>query len=548
MRKKLIGFELLRNSGLGRLGKLMTPHGTVITPELMPVYNPNIPLISTKELIEQFDIKILITNAYIINRSSELKENADQGVHNLIEFPRVIMLDSGAYQAWMYKKELSVTNSEIIRFQERLSPDIATILDVFTDTDKYEEAKVGVEETIKRAEECVRIREENEIMWAAPIQGGKFFDLIEYCSKKLSKLDFNYHPLGTLAPALMNYEYRPVLEGIATAKLNMDISRPLHAFSIGHPMFFALSVLFGSDLFDSSSYALYAKGNRYITPTSTLNLENMVEFPCSCSTCLNYTPEELRDCDQREKRILLAKHNLYCCLDEMKRIREAIRQDKLWELAQSRIRAHPNLLDAYLHNLIKFYTRIEEKDPITKRSAFFYVGKDSLYRPEIVRYPQNLFQKYTPPQVKFLVILPDMITRPIESQYFKEWIDFIKKAADLNDILDFKDIHICILSPIFGIIPFELSETYPLSQHLYPDIFLEDLSHHMSEILHTYIQKYKDHYRKIFLLYPNTLFKKLEIYNYPKIEEKILLASNIKIFDSITDLYKAIIDWKKINF
>jgi 7-cyano-7-deazaguanine tRNA-ribosyltransferase len=532
----LIGFELLRNSGLGRLGKLMTPHGTVITPELMPVYNPNIPLISTKELIEQFDVKILITNAYIINRSSELREEADQGVHNLINFPRVIMLDSGAYQAWMYKKELSVSNSEIIRFQERLSPDIATILDVFTDTDNYDAAKFGVDETIKRAEECVKIREESEIMWAAPIQGGKFFDLIEYCSKKLSALDFNYHPLGTLAPALMNYEYRPVLEAIATAKLNMDISRPLHAFSIGHPMFFALSVLFGSDLFDSSSYALYAKGNRYITPTSTLSLENMVEFPCSCPTCLKYTPQELRECDQGKKRILLAKHNLFCCLDEMKRIREAIRQDKLWELVQSRIRAHPNLLDAYLHSLMKFYTKIEEKDPITKRSAFFYVGKDSIFRPEIVRYSQRIFQRYSPPEVKLLFILPDIITRPIESQYFKDWYEEIKKATELNSDLDFKDIHICILSPIFGIIPLELSETYPLSQHLYPNIFLEDLSAHMSKILHKFIQKFKHHYRKIFLLYPNSLFKVLEIYNYPKIEEKVLCDSNIKIFDSIVDL------------
>jgi len=542
----VIGFELIRKSGLGRLGNLITTHGKVLTPELMPVYNPNIPLISTKEFIDEFNVQILITNAYIINNTYRLKKEAEIGIHKLIDFPRVIMLDSGAYQAWMYKKELSITNEYIIKFQEILEPDIATILDIFTDTDDYQVAKRGVIETIKRAKECVSIRDNNKkILWAAPIQGGKFIDLIKYSAAELSKLDFGYHPLGTLAPALMNYDYRPVLESIATAKINMNVGRPLHAFSIGHPMFFSVAVLFGSDLFDSSSYALYARGNRYITPTGTLNINEIVEFPCSCPICSRFTPKELNKLEKKERLRKLAKHNLYVCLAEMRNIRESIRRDKLWELVQSRVRAHPNLLDAYLYNLLKFQVKLEQNDPITKRTAFFYSGMDSLFRPEVIRYNLWLLERYTPPISTILIILPDIISRPIESILFKEWLKKIRKAINKNENLNWEDIHICILSPIFGLIPFELSDTYPFSQYVYPNIFLEDISNFILKNFLLYLRKFSKNYKFIFIFYPDEIIDTFKIYNYPKIKlnmipNKFLAHHKIKVVNSIKTLQNLI--------
>ncbi len=538
-------FELIRASGLGRLGKLITSNGTVYTPELMPVFNPNKPLISTKELIKEFKIKILITNAYIIYRTPHLKSEAEKGIHNLIEFPGVIMLDSGAYQAWMYKKDLSVSNKEIIEFQDLLRPNIATILDIFTDTDDYETAKKGVIETINRAKECIKVRDQDnqDILWAAPIQGGKFLDLIEYSAKKLSKLDFKYHPLGTLAPSLMNYEYRGVLDAIATAKLNMNSSRPLHAFSIGHPMFFSLSVLFGSDLFDSSSYALYAQNNRYITTFRTFNLNDLVEFPCTCPICSKYTPEELKRMDKENRIKNLAKHNLYVCLGEMKIIREAIRRDKLWELVQSRVRAHPNLIDAYFYNLMKYHKKIEIYDTLTKRTAFFYSGLDSLLRPEVLRHKKWLIDRYSPPSASILIILIDIIFRTLESKYFKVWTEKIKGIIYNINNLSEKDIHFCILSPIFGIIPIEIAESYPFSQYLYPNIFFESLSDHVSSIFKDYIKAFHTNYKKIIIFYPELTLKKKEIYKYPEIKldtlpDDILKENKVYIVKNIEDIEK----------
>ena len=69
-------FEIKDRDAAGRICKFTTKHGIVTTPNLMPVINPNKMLITPKEMKKLFDTEIVITNAYIINKDPELKENA----------------------------------------------------------------------------------------------------------------------------------------------------------------------------------------------------------------------------------------------------------------------------------------------------------------------------------------------------------------------------------------------------------------------------------------------------------------------------------------
>ena len=457
-------FQIIARDACGRIGKFKTDHGEITTPTLMPVYNPNIPLVST-EYFKKIGIRMLITNAYIIYNSPELREKANKGVHKLIDFDGIIMTDSGAYQSWMYKKDLEITNEEIIRFEEILEPDIATILDVFTDSNDYETVKKGVDMTLERARECLEIKNsKKDIIWAAPIQGGEFIDLVKYSATELSKLDFKYHPIGTLAPALISYDYQRVAEQILVSRLNSNQSRPLHAFSIGHPMFFALAVALGADLFDSSAYALFAKDDRYITVSGTKRLENILEFPCSCSICQDLTPEELRKMDKKFRTELIAKHNLHVTFQELKNIRQAIHEGNLWELVQERCASHPSLEGALTFILKKYRKKIMEFDPITKNSAFFYINPTSLLRPEVQRHLDFMKNSWVLPKtVNTVIIFPDFETRPIDSWHFQEFMKIFKK----NTLNNFDEYQIFILSPIFGLIPEELKEVYPLSQHEY---------------------------------------------------------------------------------
>src|SRR3990170_3013945 len=88
-------FELRDRDGLGRLGRFTTPHGTVDTPALLPVINPNQVLIPPKEMRAKFGAQIVITNAYILHRSMRERTLAE-GVHGVLDFDGPLMTDSGA--------------------------------------------------------------------------------------------------------------------------------------------------------------------------------------------------------------------------------------------------------------------------------------------------------------------------------------------------------------------------------------------------------------------------------------------------------------------
>ena len=57
-----------------------------------------------------------------------------KGLHALLDFPGVIMTDSGTFQSHMYG-EVELKNEDIINFQRDIGTDIGTVLDIFTEPD-----------------------------------------------------------------------------------------------------------------------------------------------------------------------------------------------------------------------------------------------------------------------------------------------------------------------------------------------------------------------------------------------------------------------------
>ncbi|MCK4266101.1 MAG: tRNA-guanine(15) transglycosylase, partial [Thermoplasmata archaeon] len=62
-------FEMLERDGLARICRLETAHGTIETPTLLPVLNPNQITVPPSEMLERFKLQALITNSYIIRKS-----------------------------------------------------------------------------------------------------------------------------------------------------------------------------------------------------------------------------------------------------------------------------------------------------------------------------------------------------------------------------------------------------------------------------------------------------------------------------------------------
>ncbi|MEE9151042.1 MAG: tRNA guanosine(15) transglycosylase TgtA [Thermoplasmata archaeon] len=448
-------FELRARDGLGRIGVFHTKHGDVETPALLPVINPNRMIISPSEMERNFGIKMVITNAYIIHKNEELREKAlSIGVHNLLKFEGAIMTDSGAFQSHVYK-DVEVEPRQIIEFQKSIGSDVGTILDMFSEVeDDEEKVRKDVNETIKRASEAVDIK--GEMALACTVQGGNFPKIRRYCAESLSKLNCELHPIGGVVPLMESYRYKEVMNIIIASKKGLLPSRAVHLFGAGHPMFFGMAVLLGCDLFDSASYVKYAKDGRLLFPDGTRRLEDMFELPCPCPICSEHSVDSLRSMYKDGDYKAMALHNLYVNFAEIKKIKQAIYEGRLWEFVERRCRTHPNLLSA-LKSLRHHKKYLERFETISKKSAFFYTGPESMNRPIVYRYEKRFFNRYQHPKTRVQVGFEEG-ERPY-SKFYKKEIDRISQVCDAH----------FIVNSVFGPVPMELDEMYPIGQSIIPD-------------------------------------------------------------------------------
>ncbi len=340
-------FEVTNRDGRARLGKLHTKHGILETPALLPVINPNIRTIEPREMWDRYGIGALITNSYIIWKHEKLKQEAlDNGVHNLLNYPGVIMTDSGTFQSYIYG-DIEVGVEEIVQFQSSIGVDIATMLDVFSRPDmKYSEVESAVDETLNRSN--LSVKAAGDTMLNGPIQGGLYPNLRRKSASGMANFDFSVHPIGGIVPVMEQHRYRDYAKIMLSTLPFLPANRPVHMFGCGHPMLFPMSIALGADLFDSAAYALFARDGRILTPWGTERLEGLVEWPIIMPCISEITPAQVRNMANDERVRLLSKYNLEITLAELSRCRQAVRNGNIWRLVEQRSHQHPALRDAFL--------------------------------------------------------------------------------------------------------------------------------------------------------------------------------------------------------
>ncbi|SEH49658.1 archaeosine tRNA-ribosyltransferase [Halopenitus malekzadehii] len=429
-------FEIRDHDGAGRLGRLAVPRAgvTVETPALLPVINPNVLTIDTGRLQSTFGVDALITNSYIIHSTDRVRERAlEEGLHDMLGFDGAIMTDSGSFQLAEYG-DIDVTTAEIVEFQHAIGSDIATPVDVPTPPDVDRDRAEADLETTETALADAAAIDTGEMLVNAPVQGSTHPDLRERAGRHAAATGLDVFPIGAVVPLMNGYRYADVVDVVMGAKRGLDPDCPVHLFGAGHPMMLALAVACGCDLFDSAAYALMARDGRYLTVSGTEHLEELTYLPCSCPICAEHTPASLRDAEDARRERLLAEHNLHVTLEELRRVKEAVRSGTLLELVERRARGHPAMWDGY-RALLDHRDQLEATDPVSK-GTFFSLSADSARRPEIVRHHDRLGRLSVPESLLLTVSKP-----PSDHDYDAVWR----------------------VRPPFGPIPPALSEIYPLT-------------------------------------------------------------------------------------
>ncbi len=446
----------------GRIARLKTRHGVIETPYLFPVVDPTRQQPPLKTL-EQLGFNAIITNAYLFYKRNR---GRSRSIHETLGWNHPIMTDSGGYQVLIYG-DVEVDNKTIVEYEEGIGVDIGVILDIPTGTRMTPgEAWDAVKITFDRAVEALPLIMQSDGLWVLPIQGAPYPRLVKYSSIRAWRYPYHIHAFGSPTVFLEKYDYGRIVELVALAKLYLPPQKPLHVFGVGHPMIIPFLVAVGGDLFDSASYILYARDNRYMTEAGTKRLEELSYLPCNCPVCSKYTARELLEMNAEQRTQLLALHNLYMLRRELLRTKQAVKEGRLWEYLEYKSRSHPTLRKAF--EAVKKYIKLIEKyNPVTKGSpyAMFLIDRDSLYNPRL-----NQTRK---------IVRQEILARYRDSRL--KLIPAIKKPYNQQSWLDKEGSSVLLYHPYLGVFPPELSNTYPYYQHE-EYISMEDIDNYAAEI------------------------------------------------------------------
>lgn len=462
-----MSFEVRYSDLAGRIGKLDTPHGILETPAFIPVVHPVRQSISPRTL-RKMGFDAVITNAYFALRHFG-DEARKKGIHKIIDSDCIVMTDSGGYQVLEYG-QINVDPKTIAQFEIEIKSDIPVPLDKPTGFGlSHSKARRFVEDTLKNARETLELvragpsiiynnksQEPNsttEPVWVGPVQGAEHSDLVKYSAESLDKMGFEIMAIGSPVEVMERYEFSVLAEMIVSAKSSVP-AKPFHLFGAGHPITIPLIVALGCDTFDSASYILYAKEDRYMHANGTHRLRDLSYFPCSCSVCSSFKTKELLQMSKEQRTIELGMHNLHVIKTEVSAVKQAIIDGRLWEYVIDKAHAHPKLMEALY--ILKDLRLIKDGTPKFKKKAMFMYEPLDQYRPEAERFRRMVTDFKSVNTKQKLVLYPESDIHPFYTspQYFR----IAKRLPDAQ---------VCTYNRFLGVIPAEISDIFPAAHILY---------------------------------------------------------------------------------
>ncbi|PIN87200.1 tRNA guanosine(34) transglycosylase Tgt [Candidatus Woesearchaeota archaeon CG10_big_fil_rev_8_21_14_0_10_44_13] len=385
-------FKTGSSEGEARTGTLKLRHGTIRTPEFMPVATRAIVKALSSDDMAELGAQLMICNTYhlMLKPGAEVIERAG-GLNIFMNWKKPLATDSGGFQAFslgfglehatgkisLYfpgehkgsrkpqKSIAKIDNNGVhfrsvydnskhfltpegsIKIQEQLGADMILVLDECTSplSDKEYTSK-SLDRTHLWAEKCLRAHDTDQAL-AGIIQGGHWQDLREKSAQFISSLPFDSIAIGG-SLGRSKKEMHDILEWIHPY---LPEDKPRHLLGIGVVEDIFEAVERGIDLFDCVTPTRMARtGYFYVRPplgnkANKFKIKMVFERfkfdskpldpECNCKVCGNYSRayiSHLYNMNEIVGHYLLSYHNTHFFLNLMREIREAIDDSKFSRL------------------------------------------------------------------------------------------------------------------------------------------------------------------------------------------------------------------------
>ncbi len=303
-------------------------------PLFLPVYDHRAPFIPAEELKRDFAVEGIIMNAFMLYKDRETREHllGEEDIKEFSGFDGMVVTDSGAFQG--FRRPLYLSNRKIIKFQQDIGADVISPLDIVTTPGENRlNAAKKMRATLKRVREGLEIADRSVLIGVQ--QGGRFAALRNEALDGLVEMGVEYIALGSLVPFFnRNHDVSFVCDVLVNAQRIVPHEIPVHIYGAGDPVEIPFYVALGAGVFDSSSFAQYARDGWYMTPYGAVKeskkLKDMGE---------DCTSPYIKDAEIIDEKTL-ARHNLYIIMLTMARLRKALRDGKLDEYLNEIITVH----------------------------------------------------------------------------------------------------------------------------------------------------------------------------------------------------------------
>ena len=364
--KNAITFDLHKTDTRtrARLGTIHTPHGDIQTPVFMPVGTQATVKAMKPEDVEKLGAEIILGNTYhlYLRPGHDIIKEAG-GLHKFMNWHKPILTDSGGFQVFSLGHMRKITEEGVtfrsyldgskhmlspeksMEIQEALGSDIMMAFDECAPPDadyKYVKNSLGI--TNRWLKRCKTYhyetpeKVEKQSLFGIQ-QGGFFKDLRKESSEFIAEQDLPGYSIGGLSVGEPKEVFLDMMDDCPDM---LPKEKPRYLMGVGSPDYLFEGVERGIDMFDCVLPTRIARHGLAMTSHGRVNIKNKanerdwgpLDPECDCYTCRTYSRAYLRHLFKSEEilsSMLLSEHNLHFLVNTMKKMREAIAEDRFPE-------------------------------------------------------------------------------------------------------------------------------------------------------------------------------------------------------------------------